>query len=190
MLNNYFRCVKVFLYACHHKNSPFHRRKKQTKLIFLLTRYSKFRARKYSAIIAVTKHVPGSMLNYVLLVSLKLKAMFEKTQWNEKHCPRETERMPWKCCEVCYIGQPTSHHGGVGSIPAQVMWGVWWTKCYSTNCFIFINNHIVTCTLRLAFEATKEVTWKRLMDVSLESVPRKGLLYHPSRGHISRTYRR
>jgi hypothetical protein len=25
------------------------------------------------------------------------------------------------------------------------------------------------------------------MDVSLESIPRKGLLYHPSRGHISRT---
>jgi hypothetical protein len=34
----------------------------------------------------------------------------------------------------------------------------------------------VTCTLRLAFEATREVTWKRLMNVSLESVPRKGLL--------------
>jgi hypothetical protein len=27
------------------------------------------------------------------------------------------------------------------------------------------------------------------MDVSLESVPRKGLLYSPSKGHISRTQR-
>jgi hypothetical protein len=38
-------------------------------------------------------------------------------------------------------------------------------------------------------EATREVTWSRLMDVSLESIPRKGLLYSPSKGHISRTMR-
>jgi len=25
---------------------------------------------------------------------------------------------------------PTSHHRGLGSIPAQRVWDLWWTKCH------------------------------------------------------------
>jgi hypothetical protein len=106
------------------------------------------------------------MLNLVLLVNLKLKVAFVANQWNEKHCHGETRRMSWKCSAIRHIIQLASHHGGVGSIPAQVIWDLWWEKwhwcrfsqsslvslanSYSTNCYILINHHIdaIQCRYR------------------------------------------
>jgi hypothetical protein len=62
------------------------------------------------------------MLNLVLLVNLKLKVAFVENWWNEEHCHGETRRMSWKFSEIRHIIQPASHHGGVSSIPAQIIW--------------------------------------------------------------------